>query len=301
MKRLALAFVALSAVVVLGACLVPTPTPTTMTETASASPTATTCAWSIHGLIATADGTRVAGATMTLTRVGAGEIRRSESLATGNYGWSVSCTSGTYVVLMEVAPAGYAVVGSDAITYTLPTDSAALTAGGDFELVLAEDPTPPQIPTETATATTSPTPIWATVEAATATPTDDSQARETATPKPTETPEPGPTRVCRGGYIQVEYADRLNIRGMALQRLYHLEDMPDPVEDVTLVYGFREFNTPPLSQAFAYVTADNVALQCRAYTDGIIVIDECRPLCPVGVVSWDAAWSFPDQIYEEGQ
>lgn len=122
----------------------------------------------------------------------------------------------------------------------------------------------------------------------TATPTPTFTA--TATPTVTYTPSPTETRRPCWSPLPLSWAERWGIRDTASLGLYRIEEYLDWNNDATLIWGNEEQLGTPLSAAFEFTSDAGTPLQCRAFANGIIVVDgaalpeECKNWVAIG---WD--------------
>lgn len=226
---------------------------------------------------------------MVVTVSYGGSTRTSQTNASGAWGVEVDVIPGRVYTIMATAPEGWTVTrvgsaGGNVLQITIP-DAATLVP----DIVVSLRPVEP-VPTCTLAPepTISPPPL---VPTATLTPT----------PLSTRTPAPTPTRICEDGLLYLDYETRLNIRNLAMGLIGHVEDDADPFEDLTLIWGFREFNAAPLTPRFEYVDREGVTYLCRGFATEIIAIREGAWPCEMGVVFWDFTWPWPGFEYEGGR
>jgi hypothetical protein len=110
-------------------------------------------------------------------------------------------------------------------------------------------------------------------------------------------PNPTPTRICERGFLQLDFSTRMSIRDSMRPFAFKLEEVLEWDSDPTLIYGIRLFSSMPQGKAFTFVTSMGTIYQCRAYVDGIIVVDECASPCQVAVILWDAGWRETESGY----
>ena len=223
-----------------------------------------------------------------------GSTSTSKTNSGGFWGVGVAWIPNRTYTLRVTAPEGWTVtrVGSAAGNVLQITVSDVAVLAPDIVVALRAVEAPTATPTKAPTATPTPT---CTLAPKTTIPTRTIVVTVTLTPTPLSTriPAPTPTRICEDGLLYLDYETRLNVRNTAMGLVGHVEDDADPFEDLTLIWGFREFNTAPLTPRFEYKDREGVTYLCRGFANEIIAIREGAWPCEMGVVFWDFAWPWP--------